>query len=83
MPKRNNNYDFSNILYIEKCKINWCLVRKENFKGWMNKKFIWGVKKKEIIEINFLQRFEDLYWKSINSLNTIQKQISLWFSGRL
>ena len=63
-----------NIVYIEKCKIKWCLVSKENFKGWMKKRFIWGVKKKEIIKINFLQRFEDLYWKSINFLDRIQRQ---------
>ena len=42
-------------------------------KGWMDKKYIWGVKEKEIIKINFFQRFEDLYWKSVNSLNKIQK----------
>ena len=63
-----------NIVYIEKCKIKWCLVSEENFKGWMSKRFIWGVKEKEIIKINLLQRFEDLYWKSINFLNRIQKQ---------
>ena len=72
-----------NIVYLKKCKINWCLISTGSFKGWMDKKYIWGVKETEIIKISFLQRFEDLYWKSINSLNTIQKQISLWFSGRL
>ena len=44
-----------------------------NYKGWIDKKYIWGVKEKEIININFFQRFEDLYWKSVNSLNEIQK----------
>ena len=62
-----------NIIYLEKCKINWCLVSSGNFKGWMDKKYIWGVKEKEIIKINFLQRFEDLYWKSVNYLQKIQK----------
>ena len=62
-----------NIVYLEKCKINWCLVSAGNFKGWMDKKYIWGVKQDEIIEISFLQRFEDLYWKSINSLIRMQK----------
>ena len=62
-----------NIVFLEKCKIDWCLVSTENFKGWMNKKNIWGVKQNEIIKINFLQKFEDLYWKSVNSLNKIQK----------
>ena len=38
------------------------------------KKYIWGVKEKEIIKISFFQRFEDLYWKSVNSLNKITKK---------
>ena len=63
-----------NIINLEKCKIDWCLVSIGNFKGWMHKKYIWGVKESEIIEINFLQKFEDLYWKSINFLNKIQKK---------
>ena len=35
--------------HIEKCKIEWCLVAKDNFKGWVDKKHIWGLKEKEII----------------------------------
>ena len=62
-----------NIVYLEKCKIDLCLVATENFKGWMNKKYIWGVRKNEIINISFLQRFEDLYWRSLNTLTRIQK----------
>ena len=63
-----------NIVKLEKCKIEWCLVSVGNYNGWIEKKYIWGVKKKEIIKINFLQRFEDLYWRSINFLNKIQKE---------
>ena len=63
-----------NIVYIKKCKIDWCFVSIENFKGWVDKKYIWGVKEKEIIKINFFQKFEDLYWKSINFLNRLQKE---------
>ena len=63
-----------NIVHLEKCKIDWCLVSARNFKGWMNKKYIWGVKQNEIIKISFLQKFEDLYWKSINSLNKIESR---------
>jgi len=64
-----------NIVFLEKCKIDWCLVSLGNFKGWIDKKYIWGVKKKEIIKISIFQRFDDLYWKSINYLNKIQKGI--------
>ena len=67
-----------NIVYIKKCKIDWCFVLIENFKGWVDKKYIWGVKEKEIIKINFFQRFEDLYWKSINFLKRLLKDIGIW-----
>ena len=62
-----------NIIFLEKCKIDWCLVSSGNYKGWMDKKYIWGVNEKEIIKISFLQRFVDLYWKSVNYLNKIDK----------
>ena len=60
-----------NIVLIEKCKIEWCLVSSGNYKGWIDKKYLWGVKEKERIKINFFQSFEDLYWMSINYLNTL------------
>ena len=64
-----------NIVFLEKCKIYWCLISSGNFKGWIDKKYIWGVKEKEIIKISIFQKFEDLYWKSVNFLNKIQKRI--------
>ena len=64
-----------NIVFLEKCKIDWCLVSSGNYKGWIDKKNIWGVKEKEIIKISFFQKFEDLYWKSVNTLNEIQKRL--------
>ena len=63
-----------NIINLEKCKIDWCLVSLGDFEGWMDKKYIWGVKEKEIIKISIFQRFEDLYWKSVNYLNKILKR---------
>ena len=57
-----------NIVFIEKCKINWCSITFNNYSGWINKKNIWGVKNKESFNINFLQKFEDLYWQSFNYL---------------
>ena len=63
-----------NIVFLEKCKIDWCLVSSGNYKGWIDKKYIWGVKEKEIINISFFQKFKDLYWKSVNSLNKLQKR---------
>ena len=66
---------YGNIVFLEKCKIDWCLISSGNFEGWMDKNYIWGVKEKEIIKISIFQIFEDLYWKSINYLNKIQKGI--------
>ena len=63
-----------NIVFLEKCKIDWCLVSSRNYKGWIDKKYIWGVKEKEIIKISFFQKFEDMYWKSLNYLNKTQKR---------
>ena len=63
-----------NIVGLKKCKIDWCFIEIKNFRGWINKENIWGVKKNEIININFLQKFEDLYWKSVNSLQQIQNK---------
>ena len=64
-----------NIVYLEKCKIDWCVISRGNYRGWIDKTNIWGVKEKEIIKISIFQRFEDLYWKSFNYLNKIQKGI--------
>ena len=64
-----------NIVFLEKCKIDRCLVSFGDYRGWIDKKNIWGVKEKEIIKISIFQRFEDLYWKSVNYLNKIQKGI--------
>ena len=61
-----------NIIYIEKCKIDWCFVSSGNFKGWIDKKYIWGVEGSEVIKISFFQRFEDLYWNSFIILNKIK-----------
>ena len=64
-----------NIVFLEKCKIDWCLVSFGNYRGWIDKKNVWGIKEKEIINISFIQKFEDLYWKSVNYLNKIKKGI--------
>ena len=63
-----------NIINLEKCKIDSCLISKGNFRGWIDKKYIWGVEEEEIIKISFLQSIEDIYWHSINFLNRIKKE---------
>ena len=56
------------IIRLLKCKTNWCLIQKENNKGWIKKKFIWGTRENEEFNINYIQTFYDLYFKSINFL---------------
>ena len=31
------------LLIIEKCEDDWCRVKTENFKGWVNKDNLWGL----------------------------------------
>ena len=58
----------NNIVLINKCKINWCSITINDYKGWIKKKNIWGIEKNEIYKISFYQIFIDFYWKSINYL---------------
>ena len=56
------------IIKLNKCKKNWCLISKNKNKGWIKKKYIWGVEKEEELNIGYTQPFINLYFKSINML---------------
>ena len=30
------------LVLIKKCKVKWCKINSENFKGWIKKKYLWG-----------------------------------------
>ena len=60
----------NNIVFLKKCKIDWCLIEINNKTGWIKKKYIWGVKKNELLNIGFFQIFVDTYWKIFNFFNT-------------
>ena len=30
------------LLIIKKCEKNWCKIKSESYKGWVNKKNLWG-----------------------------------------
>ncbi len=64
-----------NIIYINKCKIDWCSISLNKHKGWIYKKNIWGVEDTEIINVSNFQIIIDLYWKSLNYL---QKTIAVY-----
>ena len=61
----------NSLVFINKCKLNWCLISKDNHKGWVNKENIWGVKNDEEFNIGILQKFIDLYYKSVNLLQKL------------
>ena len=65
------NIGKGNIVFINKCKIDWCLISINEYNGWIYKKNIWGVGDTEIIYINFFQTVIDLYWKSFNYLQNV------------
>ncbi len=56
----------SSLVELKKCKINWCLISKDNNYGWIEKKYLWGVKKNEIFNIGFFQKLFDYYFTTIN-----------------
>ncbi len=58
-----NNKSFLNLY---KCKKNWCLVGKNKHKGWVKKKYLWGIQDNEIFNISFFQNIFDFYFKTLN-----------------
>ena len=61
------------IVKLYKCAIEWCLIGKDNYKGWVNKKNIWGIKQNEVFNIGFLDVFIEYYYNSINVLERYLK----------
>ena len=63
--------DLKLIVNLDKCKLRWCLITKNNHKGWINKKYLWGVEKDEEFNIGILQKFVDYYFRSLNILEKL------------
>ncbi len=55
-----------NIVNIKKCKVSWCLIQFQKYKGWVNKKYIWGVKSDEIFNVGIFQYFIDIHFRILN-----------------
>ena len=43
----------NNIVELKKCLIDWCLINYDGNLGWILKKNLWGVYKKETLGRNF------------------------------
>tara|TARA_B100000575_G_scaffold21964_1_gene15050 strand:- start:1257 stop:1817 length:561 start_codon:yes stop_codon:yes gene_type:complete len=54
------------IVNIPKCKLDWCLIIKNENKGWINKGFLWGTKENEEYNVGAIQKLTDVYLRSIN-----------------
>ena len=57
----------NNILNLESCLKNWCLVSHQEVRGWLSKDFIWGVYETEIYNQSFFQPIINQYWKVLDS----------------
>ena len=60
-----------NIVKLDKCINQWCHITFKKYKGWVNKINIWGVYKKEDLNIPFYQTLINLYWKISKKINKI------------
>ena len=56
------------IVNLKKFKINWCFISFNNYKGWVNKKSIWGVENNEVFNVGYLQIVYNTYRHYINKI---------------
>ena len=56
----------NNILSLESCLINWCLISNDSVKGWISKDFIWGIYKNEVYNKSIFQPIINQYWKILD-----------------
>tara|TARA_B100000902_G_C26926534_1_gene724306 strand:+ start:117 stop:677 length:561 start_codon:yes stop_codon:yes gene_type:complete len=57
----------NNILKLESCLKNWCLVSHKEIRGWLSKDFVWGVYATEVYNQSFFQPIINQYWKVLDS----------------
>ena len=56
----------NNIVKINECLLNWCLVSKSKNTGWVIKKNLWGIYNDEKINIPFYHPLRQIIWKLLN-----------------
>ena len=57
----------NNILRLESCLQNWCLVSHQKIRGWLSKEFIWGVYESEVYNQSLFQPIINQYWRVLES----------------
>ena len=57
----------NNILSLESCLKNWCLVSHQKIRGWLSKEFVWGVYESEVYNQSLFQPIINQYWKVLDS----------------
>ena len=63
----------NNIVKINKCFENWCLIKINQYNGWIVKKNLFGVYANELINKNFFAVFYKAYWYLLEKLIVTQK----------
>ncbi len=58
----------NNILNLERCLMNWCLISNRDIKGWISKESIWGIYKGEVYNKSFYQPIINLYWQFLDKI---------------
>ena len=53
----------NNIVKLNSCLKEWCLINSTNKKGWVSKQNLWGVYDNEVYKLTFIQPLKNLYWK--------------------
>ena len=56
------------IVELIKCEIDWCLIKKDNYKGWVKKNYIWGAFKNEEFNLSYFQSLYNIYYTTLNYL---------------
>ena len=53
-----------NIVKINMCLLDWCKISHNKNKGWVSKKYLWGIQKIETFNIPFYHFFINLLWET-------------------
>ena len=56
----------NNILNLESCLKNWCLVSHQKIRGWLSKEFVWGVYETEVYNQSLFRPIINQYWKVLD-----------------
>ena len=65
------------IVKLSRCNLKSCFVKKNNYKGWVERSSLWGLNEYENINYSFFHFFYDYYYKSLNIFEVLVKKYLL------